>query len=1227
VRQFFYFCVLTLMCCLVGADIAHASKQGRSRLRVQILGTRTTSATVNVGEVVNVEVFIEGNGEQLNGADVFLEFDDQFLELVPAGISPGDGRIFPFTRGTYMQAAGGVVGGNSTLGDALGDGNTNKIPLFQLQYNENIPPGGFGGSPSVVGDGRLASFQVRVARKPASQTTRIVVVRTSPSGSETGYFKTGDPGSVYGFSEITELQLTIRGLELSVSLPDIFMLPGQIDSTLDLDDYVDDLANPDATLVWTNSVPVPDSLQVNINPISHRVLLDPRIVQGTNTTNFIGISLVQLTATTQFDETVSSPLRVIVDTPPQFSATSTPVTVTFVEDRDTTFTLVAIDPDLGTQLTFATVGVAANLKATLGAQQVNGDTIRQVVNLSAEPNFFGSGVMRFSVIDQFGLADTIAVQMVVTPINDPPRFIKAFPTVVVAALDQKVLTLSEFVEDIDDPLSSLQFAFTGVDSIAFDVTSNNAQLIIIPVAPFQGTRTANVVVSDPANAVAIQSITVTVDPPKEAQPPIVTVPDLKVSVRAGSDASTTALDALVSDIDTPDDQLAWTRSFVPGLEIDAGALGNRQLRISAATDSTGYRTMRLKVTDPTLLTDSLEVRIYASSVATGMPVAGGMPDITLVSGQQDTLDLDAYYFDADHTDAEVTWSSLGSLNVAASINPTSHVAVFSAINGATNVVENIIFTVRDPQGQTARDTVRVTVLDVGSVVLDLSVLGGKRDIALGKPDTLALRPLIRIGTPDSIAWGVNSRNPSVVFAQLIGNEVLLIGVRIGSAQLVLTATDKNSGKSTRDSVQVNVGVKGSNPNILTVEDFGELLLVAGRDTTLDLTRVVLSGNLANLVWSVGGNENLTVDINTLKQKAIVRAPAGFLGNAGDLVFQVKDIVSGNTATSVVSPVLVGRGGPIGNDLLKIEVVRNPVLKNFLSVFVRARRSLQSAPFLELRTGDDPTVPRTIISLDPVSLVSDMWVGGLRLGNGITGIVELTATGITQDTREALLDTLRLSIGQATVRSLFNIRHDGVAILLPAGGVDASSAVVLIPEQRGSTRAKPIVSDLVPVSDTYMIYAPDARIVRSGQIAFALSGGPGNAGIYREDAVTGKWILVGRDIQDGRLVGEFDAFGRYGVFVDLNPVSRFTLHQNFPNPFNPQTTIRFDLSDADQVQLIIYNAVGQEVRQLVSGFLASGRHLVTWDARDAFGRGVGAGVYVYQLKTTQSSITRKMLLLK
>ncbi len=1225
-KRFALIWILVFVALLTSGNVALAGKPGRSNLYVRMAGTTGFSnepINVNLGEEVNIELFIEGRDEQLTGVDIFLEFDDTYLLLLPARSNP----LNPFLRGTNL---GGTVLKNSTLGDTPGGGG-NQFSFFQLQYNEDITPSIGGGQRFAVGDGVIATFRVRVIKKPTGLTTGVRVIRTAPSGSETGYYKLGDAGSIYNFSSIKELQLNIRGLELNVNLPDLYLRPGQVDSSLDLDDYVDDVANPDSTLTWTNAVPVPDSIQVGINPRSHRVVVDPRIISGQDTVNFIGISQVRFTATTRFDETISDVIRVVVDSPPVLVDSAIVKTLTYFEDRDTTLTLVAIDPDPGARLTFATIAQSENITATMGTQTVKGDTIFQVVRMSSAKDFNGTGQVTFSVTDQFSLADTVAVQVVVRPVNDPPRFKKPFPEVVLDAFGQSRLTLSEYVEDIDDPFTRLQFSFSGVDSIAFDVTSNNVQLIVTSVPPFQGTRTANVVVSDTSNAVAIQKIDVRVTPPKDPQKPQISVEEIKVNIRAGDVASVVNLDTLVNDIDTADDLLKWTRGPVSRFVVDAAALNNRQLSVSAAADSIGYRTMELRVVDPNQLADTLLVRMYASSVATGIPVVGGLPEnITLISGQKDTLNLDSFYFDADNSNSEVTWTATGAQNVIVTIDPNSHVAILEGVTGGTGGVDDLVFTVTDPQGKTASGTVGVSVLNPGSVALDISVLGGKFDLVQNTPDTLSLRQLVRVGNPDSIAWGVNLRNSSLVFAQLFGEDVLMIGLGIGNTHIVLTATDKNSGKSAQDSLLVSVGKPGGGPvasDTVRVNDFGALNLTAGRDTTLDLTTVVTAGNLANLVWSVGPNDNVAVEIDTLNQRALVRASESFFGTAGDLVFLVRDIVTGLTATSVASPVVVAPGGPIGTDLIKIEVVRNPVLKNFLDVFVRARRGLQSNPIMDVRIGEDPSIPRTVIPVDPVALVSGMWVGDLRLGNATTGLVEITALGISQETRIALFDTLRLRIEQANVRSTFNLSQDQVSVSLPAGGVNAPSVVALIPERRETTRTKLATSDLVPASDTYMVYAPDAEVMRSGEISFAIPHLPDQAGIYREDPNTGKWILVGRDIQDGRLVGEFDAFGRYGVFVDLNPISQFKLHQNFPNPFNPQTTIRFDLSEADDVQLIIYNALGQEVRHLVSGYMSSGRHVVTWDARDEWGQQVSAGVYVYQLKMSGTAITRKMVLLK
>jgi len=92
-----------------------------------------------------------------------------------------------------------------------------------------------------------------------------------------------------------------------------------------------------------------------------------------------------------------------------------------------------------------------------------------------------------------------------------------------------------------------------------------------------------------------------------------------------------------------------------------------------------------------------------------------------------------------------------------------------------------------------------------------------------------------------------------------------------------------------------------------------------------------------------------------------------------------------------------------------------------------------------------------------------------------------------------------------------------------------------------------------------------------------------------------------------------------------------LAQNFPNPFNPMTTIAFDIPDAPReahrVSLAVYDLRGRLVRRLVDSDLMPGSHRVAWDGKDEAGRKVSSGIYLYTLKAGVVSLTRKMVAVK
>ena len=103
------------------------------------------------------------------------------------------------------------------------------------------------------------------------------------------------------------------------------------------------------------------------------------------------------------------------------------------------------------------------------------------------------------------------------------------------------------------------------------------------------------------------------------------------------------------------------------------------------------------------------------------------------------------------------------------------------------------------------------------------------------------------------------------------------------------------------------------------------------------------------------------------------------------------------------------------------------------------------------------------------------------------------------------------------------------------------------------------------------------------------------------------------------------------FAGAGLPKEFRLYQNSPNPFNPSTVIRYDLPGDAFVELTVHDALGREIRSLVSGPRNAGRHSVVWDGRDNAGRSVGSGAYLYRVRVVSGGRTRqftgKMVLMK
>ncbi len=106
-------------------------------------------------------------------------------------------------------------------------------------------------------------------------------------------------------------------------------------------------------------------------------------------------------------------------------------------------------------------------------------------------------------------------------------------------------------------------------------------------------------------------------------------------------------------------------------------------------------------------------------------------------------------------------------------------------------------------------------------------------------------------------------------------------------------------------------------------------------------------------------------------------------------------------------------------------------------------------------------------------------------------------------------------------------------------------------------------------------------------------------------------------------GPGKTFGPYKVVY----AATFDLEQNFPNPFNPNTTIGFTIPVNSHVKLVVYDVAGRRVRTLVNGLKKANRYEVEWDGKDNRGVSVSSGVYFYRIEAGKFKKTRKMVLIK
>jgi len=195
----------------------------------------------------------------------------------------------------------------------------------------------------------------------------------------------------------------------------------------------------------------------------------------------------------------------------------------------------------------------------------------------------------------------------------------------------------------------------------------------------------------------------------------------------------------------------------------------------------------------------------------------------------------------------------------------------------------------------------------------------------------------------------------------------------------------------------------------------------------------------------------------------------------------------------------------------------------------------------------------------------------------------------------------------------------IKLILKNDGLTTTASYIYI----GGNVLDTVVTDVNTSDNTFADIAPGETVTSNG--IFVIH--------FADNFEGGREIQFEVDIYSDNFLFWKDTFSVYiyPTHISSNENSKipekFYLSQNYPNPFNAETTIGFDLPRASQVDLIVYDVRGKEIKKLVHHELTAGSHQVKWDGKDNSGRNVASGVYFYKIIAKGLTITKKALLIK
>ncbi|MBX7151342.1 T9SS type A sorting domain-containing protein [bacterium] len=505
-------------------------------------------------------------------------------------------------------------------------------------------------------------------------------------------------------------------------------------------------------------------------------------------------------------------------------------------------------------------------------------------------------------------------------------------------------------------------------------------------------------------------------------------------------------------------------------------------------------------------------------------------------------------------------------------------------------VLQVYVTATDPAGQSARDTFSVTITPVNDPPILVGYIDNKAYVKnFTKTFVAKLSSMVTDidNAPASFSYQAVSKQFKV--NTTISNDTLYLSGANNQTGLDSVWVQITDGQySVYDTFTVNISAVNTPPQIVS----------AIRDTSFFVNTVSpqLIGYLSFIFQDTDGPSPLAYSVFTNGAVGASIAHDSLLVNfgeagSGQIVVQASDGLNATTDTFTVS--IIDNVAPT----MFLRALASPVLNRVRFVY-----------------GGNEPLSGANVKVNNVTLTTAVNNSLYFSDYDVTSAGNLTVIAVGTDLAgndgQATRTYQVTHLGKSVVFGSFNIETRGSGYLL------LTKTSVEIPE-----KFRPL-SEVVEWTSGNTGEMTVTAVYTSDELDEA------KIGIY--EFKNGAWNYAGGEGHDGHVTAKVTGQNfavMYNADHDVMPKD-FALEQNFPNPFNPTTTIRYKLATPSHVQIIVYNLLGQQVTKLVDNDLPAGSFQVLWNGKNQFGQSVSSGVYLYRLRAGGRVVqTKKMTMIK